>query len=607
MIVRHEKLLAALLEVDHFVPSSMFANMLECSEKTIRSDIRAINTQFEREELDSRIVGKHGSGIRIAIAGDERIRLELLISNQDVSRQSGSMISRSQALVLLATSPDRYTMDSLARALYTNKQNLRLEMRTWEALLNPFRVSICKKKRLSLMGNESDILSALLMLAYVDAPDALQRTIDKKLIPPDHKTLFDQITSTIEHNHGFRLTGNAHHQLNIIMELAVRRIRAGCSTEPQTGEIFPELLKAREQLQEKLGVKLDKDFLSFLSSSIATCMWQWNEELISSYVPSCEARQLTALFEQKLEARFAVPIDASLHKPLAILMEFSLKHRGLIRPLPCSFPNPNEFIAKYEYMDSFLALASVMCDSPELESMDIHGSDFARISMLLLDYAESIDLQKHYRAGLVVNAGIDQVVYVKHRLRKLLPAIDVASVLSEDDLDPRRKGKHLEDQIDFLIAFAPLEIDFPHIVVSKVVDERDAVRIAAMATQLLDNRAIPADKPDPAAPVVKGRTASDAIRSLYDILQSEDFYRSSYERFERLFSMHYMLKGDLMLLPVFCSDIVRTAIRAYPLACPEIAASQLAVLLVSEDDAENLSFMTRRFKLVADALELAKR
>ena len=43
MNVRQSTLLRSLLDIEHFTPVAEFARMLGCSEKTVRTDVQAVN------------------------------------------------------------------------------------------------------------------------------------------------------------------------------------------------------------------------------------------------------------------------------------------------------------------------------------------------------------------------------------------------------------------------------------------------------------------------------------------------------------------------------------------------------------------------------------
>ncbi|MFR8832151.1 MAG: helix-turn-helix domain-containing protein, partial [Eggerthella lenta] len=55
MNVRQSTLLRSLLDIEHFTPVAEFARMLGCSEKTVRTDVQAVNEHLERGGFASRV------------------------------------------------------------------------------------------------------------------------------------------------------------------------------------------------------------------------------------------------------------------------------------------------------------------------------------------------------------------------------------------------------------------------------------------------------------------------------------------------------------------------------------------------------------------------
>lgn len=58
MNVRQSTLLRSLLDIEHFTPVAEFARMLGCSEKTVRTDVQAVNEHLERGGFASRVGSK---------------------------------------------------------------------------------------------------------------------------------------------------------------------------------------------------------------------------------------------------------------------------------------------------------------------------------------------------------------------------------------------------------------------------------------------------------------------------------------------------------------------------------------------------------------------
>ena len=186
MNVRQSTLLRSLLDIEHFTPVAEFARMLGCSEKTVRTDVQAVNEHLERGGFASRVGSKRGNGIRMVLVHREKGRIEALVA--DTSIESRPRLERFLHGVLLVTcSPRSYTVDSLARALFTNKQQLQHDMKWWALLMKPFELSMKRQGSLAIEGSEVALrffiiysffkLDARMVKNYIDPMYAREDTL----------------------------------------------------------------------------------------------------------------------------------------------------------------------------------------------------------------------------------------------------------------------------------------------------------------------------------------------------------------------------------------------------------------------------------------------
>lgn len=391
MNARQKIILRKLLSIDHWLPAASLADGLACSERTVRLDVNAINRILEREGLLSRIEGKHGSGIGIATTPEEHDRIEFLLSK---GKEDGHepIERRARALAELAFSPNFHTMESLARALCTNKDKLRSEMRDWEESLAPFRVHIGKMRRLALEGRERDVRFAVLFLSFVDVPPFARARLWGDLMPSKHQAVFDRLVASVESQRGFRLSPNSRKQMRALFEIGLKRIRAGRTLEEgedePTGEL-PELETALSSVKEALDVRLGGKELSFFGFCLVTCMKRWDES-IASYRLAPRAQRVAEALSDACERRFGEPLDAALRHPLGILVETLQNYQRF--PYPLHLLNPNEHVATVVRMECFLTLRSLMQGDPLLMREE------NRMAVVLQDDDVARTLIRVYRA-----------------------------------------------------------------------------------------------------------------------------------------------------------------------------------------------------------------
>ena len=304
-------------------------------------------------------------------------------------------------------------------------------------------------------------------------------------------------------------------------------------------EPSPYFSDLRVRLERHFGITVSLAEMHLLQDMADCCTWQWSSKLMDQYVPDERAFGIARDIVRALADSFQSEVPPSYVKPLGILVESGLTRRA------CGFTikNPNELTVKYDTMDSFCLLSSVLVDVEPVREAYLNGSDYARIALVLLEYLEQVDYQRRYRAGLVVNCGIDMALFGKHRIEKLMSKVRVADIVTEDEIQMEcaRSNVGLFDRFDFLISFEPLAVDFPSVVVSSTIDERDIERIVASIP--LWKSGHEAELPWVHRKLKRGPKNVGVVRGLCDDLLVNGEIGMTYERFVWLFETLSFVKG----------------------------------------------------------------
>lgn len=606
MNVRQGALLRELLEASEFQTCDHFASRLGCSEKTVRNDAKVISTFLRHEGFTSHIVGKRGAGLRLVLVQGEDNRLARVLEESEFSMQP-RFERLCQEMIVFACSPGTHTAESLARRLYTNKQQIQADLRWWQRTLSPYGIALTTGRSITLEGAEWVVRGFVMSVLFSFSARAIKQRIEPSLtgegVSEYDQTFYERCIDEAQESLGFRFSSNAQWLLTVYLKIAVARIRLGYTIMTHTSHrvLSPCFADMRTRLERHFGITVSLAEMHLLQDMADCCTWQWSSKLMEQYVPDEHALDIAREIVRALADSFQSEVSASYVKPLGILVESGLTRRA------CGFTisNPNELAVKYDTMDSFCLLSSVLVDVAPVREASLHGSDYARIVLVLLEYLEQVDYQRRYRAGLVVNCGIDLALYGKHRIEKLVSKVRVADIVTEDEVQMAcaKSSSGLFDRFDFLISFEPLAVDFPSVVVSSTVDERDIERIVA---------AIPLWKSghETGLPWVhrklkRGLKGVSVVRSLYDGLVEDGEIDLTYERFVWLFETLWFVKGRTLVLPLCCSGVRRTRAVLYQMEGDAQAfgkhCSMAAVLLVPLSDRGDLTPATERFKRVLEA------
>lgn len=598
MNVRQSTLLRSLLDIEHFTPVAEFARMLGCSEKTVRTDVQAVNEHLERGGFASRVGSKRGNGIRMVLVHREKGRIEALVA--DTSIESRPRLERFLHGVLLVTcSPRSYTVDSLARALFTNKQQLQHDMKWWALLMKPFELSMKRQGSLAIEGSEVALRFFIIYSFFKLDARMVKNYIDPMFARED--TLFlDRIADEAERELGMLLAKNSRQQTSFYLKVMCARLRLGHVLDEGSGTTpaHPALFKKlKSRFERHLGMPIDDREITLASNFFSCGTWQWSSGGLGAREPSEHSAALADHVGRALEKRFGKAPDGELMRRLSALLESAM----IRRDCNLSIPGPLEHVVKHDNMDSFLLLFDALRGVPELRAAELFSADTTRIVMSLLEYLDQVHTQRVFRVGLVVNCGIEQTAYGKYRIEKLASKIHIVDVITEYDVErPRPGAPQLKDRFDFLISFSPLNCDFPTITISEAIDEQDISRLVASIPLLGNNletklRCIDMES------TLRADSFDVLAHRIHVFLDELGGLNLSDREFADVFSSSYFVTGSLLALPLFGPHVSRTRavfarVDRFNLFGTVLTA--VAVLQVSEEDRPALSSIVDQFKRI---------
>lgn len=606
MNARQGALLRELLEATEFRTCDYFAGRLGCSERTVRNDVKVIATFLQHEGFSSQIVGKRGAGMRLVLAQGEGNRLVRVLDESEFSMQP-RFERLCQEMTIFACAPGAHTAESLAHRLYTNKQQIQADVRWWQRILAPYGIGLTTGRSIALEGTEWVVRGFVMSVLFSFSARAVKQRIEPWLtgegVSKHDQGFYERCIDEVQESLGFRFSSNAQWQLTVYLKVVVARIRLGCTISSHASHraLSPYFSDLRVRLERHFGITVSLAEMHLLQDMADCCTWQWSSKLMDQYVPDERAFGIARDIVRALADSFQSEVPPSYVKPLGILVESGLTRRA------CGFTikNPNELTVKYDTMDSFCLLSSVLVDVEPVREAYLNGSDYARIALVLLEYLEQVDYQRRYRAGLVVNCGIDMALFGKHRIEKLMSKVRVADIVTEDEIQMEcaRSNVGLFDRFDFLISFEPLAVDFPSVVVSSTIDERDIERIVASIP--LWKSGHEAELPWVHRKLKRGPKNVGVVRGLCDDLLVNGEIDMTYERFVWLFETLSFVKGRTLVLALCCEGVRRTRAVLYQMEGDAHVfgkrCSMAAVLLVPLADRGDLTPATEGFKRLLEA------
>lgn len=609
MNTRQGLCLHALLETNEFLTCEQLANILNCSEKTIRTDIKSLDAFLEHEKFLGRIITKRGAGVKLVLSQSETDKLFQTLKNNKVFMHP--QLSRlSQEMVLLICTPPPHTLNTLAKSLFINKQQVQADLHWWKGMLSTHQITLTSGRTITLEGDEWKVRRLLIsLLLSFSAPrvSALMK-LACKVSSSYEQAFYERSLQQLQDNQGIHLSKNASWQLKLYITIMFSRIyqERTLDSYDRKRSLSCPFLKLKKSFERHLGCTLPDAELFLLQDMFACCTWQSNSKNIGQHDYNPTACQLCHDIVKALETRFDHPVPHTLLKPLTLLLE-----NGLMRT-SCGFStlNPHEKLVKFDNMDSFCLLFSLLSSIPTFKKANFYGSSLVSIILLLIPFLEQSGYLRCYRAGLVVNSGIELALYGKHRIESCMPRVQVSDFITEDEARSASKtGDYaLRQRFDFLISFYPLTLTFPSVFIAKSIRSQDIQRIASSIPSCTSPHK--AEVVQTLAPL-ENYSWEDATQILYQDLHrcgalSASF---SYKTFASLCKVLAFIKGRTIIITLHCHAILQTCIHLYSLQKTShlmgLGSFSFAILVVCPQDAHELTPIIAQFKkLLAEQADI---
>lgn len=601
---RQGALLRALLEASDYRTSADYARRFGCSDRTIRTDVKALNSFFEHEGLATQVGRQRGAGLRLALAPGEENRLVRLLEESETEMHP-RYERLCQEMIALTCYPGPHTADSLARRMFRNKQQIQSDLRWWQGILKVSGLTLSVGRQITVEGPEWTVRGFVMSMLFSFSSAAVRRRILPSLfgsIEPYDRQFLERCIAEMQRDLGFEFSSNAQWQFGVYLCIMVTRLRLGHGLMAWRGAdgSTPFFAYLKKRLERHFSLTVSDAEMGLLSDMAHCCTWQWSLAAMSAYEPSERARAFTDDVEEALKKAFGAPLPEDVRKPLAILFESGLARRtcGLVAA------NPNEESVKYEAMDGACLLSSVLCEVPSLVEADLFSPDYARIVLVLLDYLDQVGALRCYRVGLVVNCGIDLALWGAHRIEKLTSRLEVTDVLTENEVlaAASRPNSTLLERFDFLVSFEPMDVDFPCVTISPGVSRADIDHIIASVPLWRRGQEVHTAWERGVLPA--GPSPESMFAPLHARLTADGLIDMSLERFEWLVWTLSVVKDRTLVFAWCGSGVCKTGIRTFRLEEGDQAecgqCTMAAVLVGAPAERGDLTPLTQGFKRLVE-------
>lgn len=218
---RQRQILGILHQASGYVTAEQLALELNCSKRTIRSDVGALRDLLA-EEGDGRLKAKGNLGYRLEIAQEEWERLLLVWENLDRRSVLDAQLGGWYLVLERVLKAGTVTVAELERELFTNYKNVKKYMDRAEEWLNNHDVALLRRRGqgATVQGGRHQVRLALWALYREMTAVPWEGHRDERLQNFWHNIDLDGIRQTVkrlEQNYQFRLSYDSYERFCFLL------------------------------------------------------------------------------------------------------------------------------------------------------------------------------------------------------------------------------------------------------------------------------------------------------------------------------------------------------------------------------------------------------
>ena len=589
-----------MMESPFYMPRDYYASIMDCSNKTVAKDIKAVDLFLRGKGMNARIETKRGSGIRLAIRESEKGFLE-----DAITLENGGTITAyerfSRGIGALLDSVDGCKYSELAALLLTNERQLAADIHAWNELLGVFGVRVVRSRGCArICGREMDIRMAASHYLYTMSP-YFQRASIEPLASSAMRNVVASCINGLERAFGIALSENAKGAHAFYFSVARQRIEQGRLLNEN------DLLNAEECaipqrdddlkgiIVQALGPNCNETEVLFVLSAVRLGAMRDSSSIDFSNLLGGDVEERIEEFRRVFQRCIGHPVcDDAFDDFRAFYRQARMRKRA-----GYSVAIVNAVPMRRHHLDCLLCVEKCM-EVAGLPCAQIFPDDLTRLAMCFFPSFDHA-MRCNCRIGLVSNAGFEEARYGKYCIEQGGSLPVSVSVLTSSDVDARRET--LADEFDILVGFEAMESAIPFCRISRSVDERDLEAISEFVHNVLHH-----EKTSESFAVDMGElnceSFSDAISMMYWSMRNVGV-RMPFEQFRRQFFAHSVVSTGI------CTSALRIdssnmSSAAYRFRTPHLKLIQpipsIAILVVAERDACNIVDVAHRFSRLVEVL-----
>ncbi|MEC0235731.1 BglG family transcription antiterminator [Paenibacillus kribbensis] len=472
------------------------ADQTECSEKTIRNDLKVIE-EYIVKHSSANLVRRPGRGIYLEMDELERIDLfhRLYADESRVQHESDEeRVLHLAYHLLMAAKP--VTIQDLASQYYVNKTVIRRDMEKIEDWLHSLDLALITKQRvgLTIQGSEKNKRIALARLnQLIDSPELTGQMMRKQFEPHEIATIHHEL-KTFQKRHELSFTDEAFEGLMLHILLMVKRTKLGQPISLSGQDIaflqekaeFTWATSFLQQLQKLFAVPFSREETAYLTLHLLSGKFRYQQEkrkgkqsdLADSHplLPELVEQLIRRMSELNM---IAFDKDKMLLNGLKIHLYTTLNR--LQYGLTVSNPMLAEIKKMYPYMFDRVIIA--LEEVGRMIRLSFPEEEAAYLTLHFQASVERLHQRDSHpqRAVIVCHMGIGMSQLLRTKVERKFPSVHVETTISKAEVQDYLAAH----EVELVITTVALpDIKVPHILVSPLLDAKDERQLEQVIRRL---------------------------------------------------------------------------------------------------------------------------
>ncbi|MEC0611276.1 BglG family transcription antiterminator [Bacillus spizizenii] len=494
MNTRQKEILYLLLsEPDDYLVVQDFADRVQCSEKTIRNDLKVIE-DYLNEHSHAQLIRKPGLGVFLHIEEQERTWLSQQLHTEHFhSRQRTDEERMLHIAYDLLMNVKPVSAKEIAAQHFVNRSSIKKDLCAVEEWLKRFDLTLVSRQRLGLKveGNEKNKRKALARISdLIDNTEFTSQFIKSKFLSHEVNFVAKEIKS-LQKKHSLYFTDETFESLLLHTLLMIRRIKMKQPISISPRELAAVKKKKEYQwtfaclqrLEPVFAIRFPEEEAVYLTLHILGGKVRYplekeeTKDLENAVLPKVVRHLINRVSELKM---------LDFHKDQDLINGLNIHLNTVLQRLSydLSVSNPMLNAIKMMYPYLFHLIIDVLEYINQTFELYIPEEEAAYLTLHFQAAIERMhhSSETHKKAIIVCHMGIGMSQLLRTKIERKCHQIAIMACIAKADLKDFLKQ---HEDIDLVISTIALgHVTIPHIVVSPLLEPGDEKKLNEFIRQL---------------------------------------------------------------------------------------------------------------------------